>query len=77
MSGPTDVIPAHESDGVLVITSNELTPDAKRLLEKFDTDKRSYKAKWLEKHDLEKMLEDNERVLKRYFPPLNSELVLV
>lgn len=68
LDGLFEAIPAHDSDGVLVMTSNELTPGAKRVLEKFDkNEKTPFKAKWIERNYLEKLLEENQKIFKRYF----------
>lgn len=68
LQGLIDVISAHKANGILVMTSNELTPGTKRMLEGFDEDDRHpFKAKWMERNHLEKLLEENQKILKRYF----------
>ncbi|EMR75576.1 Restriction endonuclease [Thermoplasmatales archaeon SCGC AB-540-F20] len=64
----TNAISTHNADGLLVITSGELTPNARIYLEKFSNDsKNPYKAMWIEKHKLEDLLENNPELKNKYW----------
>jgi hypothetical protein len=63
-----NAIPTHNSNGILIITSGELTPNARLYLEKFnDSLDNPYKAKWMEKNRLEELLNDNKELMNKYF----------
>ena len=63
-----NVLSAHDSDGIFIITSNEISPGIKQTLQSFNGDKKHpYKATWWEKSDLVNHLEKHKDIIKKYF----------
>ena len=68
LPGLTNALSTHNSEGLLVMTSSELTPNARKYLEDFSSDpKNPYKAAWMEKNKLEELIKNNQKLLNKYF----------
>lgn len=68
LPGLINALPTHEADGLLIITSNELTPNARKYLDDINNDKTNrYKAKWVEKNKLEELLQNNPKIISKYW----------
>lgn len=68
LPGLVNALPTHDSDGLLIMTSNELTPNARIYLENINKDKTNrYKAKWVEKNKLEELIKNKPEIMKKYF----------
>ena len=63
-----NLVSSHKADGLFIITSNELNPSAKKILSDInEDDKYPFKTAYWEKSDIEKILEDKQGLIKRYF----------
>lgn len=63
-----NALPTHNSNGFLIMTSGELTPNARLYLENFnDSLENPYKANWIEKNKLEELIKNNPNLIKKYF----------
>jgi len=67
LPGLINALPTHDADGLLIMTSNELTPNARIYLEKINNGPERYKAKWVERNKLEELLQNNPKIISKYW----------